>query len=76
MRLFIGLALPPAVKRQIRSTQHGIHDARWQNSNQLHLTLNFIGQVPKDQADALIRLVSTFPFTPFELQLTGAGRFG
>lgn len=76
MRLFIGLALPPAVKRQIRATQHGIRDARWQNSNQLHLTLNFIGHVPEDQADALIELVSTFQFTPFELQLTGAGRFG
>ncbi|MDX1756062.1 MAG: RNA 2',3'-cyclic phosphodiesterase [Marinobacter sp.] len=76
MRLFIGLTLPGAIKRQIRATQHGIRHARWQNSNQLHLTLNFIGQVPEDQAPALCELVSAFQFAPFSLQLTGAGRFG
>ncbi len=76
MRLFIGLALPPDIKQQVLATQHRCPGARWQNANQLHLTLNFLGQVAEDQAPALCRLVSDFSFTPFSLQLAGAGHFG
>ncbi|MDC0661586.1 RNA 2',3'-cyclic phosphodiesterase [Marinobacter sp. SS21] len=76
MRLFIGLALPAEIKQQVLATQHRCSGARWQNANQLHLTLNFIGQVAEDQAPALCNLVSDFSFTPFSLQLAGAGRFG
>lgn len=76
MRLFIGLELPDPIKDQLLACQGGIPGARWQNRRQLHLTLNFIGQVADDQVPSLQALVSEFEVKPVTLQLQGVGHFG
>ena len=59
-RLFIAIPLPPAVTGMVRqivarlSTDEAL-PVRWVEADQAHLTLQFIGEVPGEQAE-LIRM--------------------
>lgn len=75
MRLFIGLELPAAIKTQVLATHMPLAHARWQTDEQLHLTLNFLGNVPDNDCAGIERLVQTFGLGHFNLTLTGAGHF-
>jgi 2'-5' RNA ligase len=78
-RLFIALRPPPAVRSALLSLSHGmsgdVPGARWQDDDQLHLTLRFVGAVERpvaeDVAAALARLVAPAP----SVALAGVGRF-
>lgn len=76
MRLFTGLELPDTIKSQLLARQSGIAGGRWQNHNQLHLTLNFIGEIPLDEVAPIQALVSGLEIEPAELKLKGVGHFG
>lgn len=75
-RLFVGLELPEDIKHQLLKVQGRVPGARWQTAEQLHLTLNFIGD-----ADALLeqnirQALQDLPSPAFEIALAGVGRFG
>lgn len=74
-RLFIGIRPPEAIRDQLIDIMDDSADFRWQNEEQLHLTLRFIGDVERpiagDIADALGRVQAT----SFALKLSGVGRF-
>jgi 2'-5' RNA ligase len=63
VRLFIALAVPEAIKRELRRAQsvlrRGLPDGvvRWVRSEQMHLTLRFLGNVRCDKVEELIYCV-------------------
>ena len=50
-RLFLGLDLPDPIDFDLQLLAGGVPGARWQQADQLHLTLHFIGRFAAAQAD-------------------------
>lgn len=73
MRLFVALRPPPDVRAALAALAGGIEGARWQSDNQLHLTLAFIGEVDRPQAEAAAQALATLVAPPLDLSL---GQFG
>jgi 2'-5' RNA ligase len=74
-RLFIGIRPPNVIRDLLIDAMDDSADFRWQDEDQLHLTLRFIGEVERpianDVADALGRIHAA----PLELSIAGVGRF-
>jgi len=81
VRAFIALELPKVTRDalsdvQARLSQHAPRGSvRWVNSDNIHLTLKFLGQVPTAQIEAislaLRRAVGALPVFPFEVMRVG-----
>lgn len=76
IRLFVGLALPQTHRQHLNIISHGIPGARWVASENLHITLRFIGEVDEDVAEDLAQALSRVSATPFEITLKELGTFG
>jgi 2'-5' RNA ligase len=50
-------------------------DFRWQQDEQLHLTLRFVGEVERPLAEDLAAALAAIRSPSFELRLRGTGRF-
>ncbi len=82
-RLFVSIAVPGPVRNEIEQVQMRMQQAlksesvRWTRSDQIHLTLRFLGNVPvekiQDLTAALAQATSTF--SAFDLRATGLGFF-
>jgi len=74
-RLFVAIRPPEEIRDLLIDAMDDSPDFRWQNDEQLHLTLRFIGEVDRplasDVADALSRIRSA----PLNLRIKGVGRF-
>jgi 2'-5' RNA ligase len=53
----------------------GLDGARWQSDEQLHLTLRFVGEVERPQADDLALALSRISFQPLNISIHGVGHF-
>ncbi len=75
IRLFVALRPPRAVRDALCDVMEGVAAARWQDDEQLHITLRFIGEVERpvaeDVADALGQVHAAAPI----VALAGVGRF-
>ena len=76
MRLFVALPLPDPVAQSLLLIQGGVPGARWQTSEQLHLTLRFIGEVDNQTAILLDEVLAGIHAPAFEMQLHAVGQFG
>jgi 2'-5' RNA ligase len=75
-RLFLALRPPEAIRdRLLDLMDEGLPTLRWQDEDQLHVTLRFIGEVERGQAEDLAAALTAFRFPAFELRLAGVGRF-
>ncbi len=74
-RLFVALRPPPAIRALLLDTMGGVPRARWQDDEQLHLTLRFIGEVESRVEDDLAAAVGQVHAPAPELSLAGVGRF-
>lgn len=74
-RLFIAIRPPAELRARLLSFMGGIAGARWQDDDQLHLTLRFIGNADRHQANDLAASLGTIRFTPFAISLSGLGQF-
>ncbi|MDP5279260.1 RNA 2',3'-cyclic phosphodiesterase [Sphingomonas sp. DG1-23] len=74
-RLFVGLRPPPTIRAQLLALMGGVSGARWQDDAQLHLTLRFIGEVERPQAEDVAIALSNVHFPPIEVSLDGVGEF-
>lgn len=74
-RLFVGIDPPDSVKIQLLDLMGGVAGARWQSEAQLHLTLRFIGEVDRHQANDIAAALESLHHPRFELHLAGAGAF-
>lgn len=83
MRLFIGIELDDRLRTAAveiaeslkRALGRGV-DARWIGSENLHITLCFLGEVEESRVESLIRVLDTpFGEAAFDLEINGAGVF-
>lgn len=74
-RLFVAIHPPAAIREQLVDLMEGIRGARWTDEDQLHLTLRFIGEVDRHQADDVAAALGSIHHPRFEIALTGLGSF-
>ncbi len=78
MRAFVALTLPTAARAAIRAAAaqlQGRGDVRWTPAEQLHVTLQFFGDVDAAQADRLIVSLRQLRWRAPLLRLSGTGQF-
>lgn len=75
-RLFVAIRPPHAIRSQLLGLMGGVRGARWQDDDQLHITLRFIGEVNVNQAEDIAAALSTVRAASFEAALAGVGCFG
>lgn len=74
-RLFVALRPPETIRNQLLDLEDGVDGARWQDEEQLHLTLRFIGEVEGRQADDIALALGQLRHASFALRLSGVGTF-
>jgi RNA 2',3'-cyclic 3'-phosphodiesterase len=74
-RLFAALRPPPPVRDALLGAQGGVERARWQDEDQLHLTLRFVGEVDRHAAEDLSDALAGVTAPGFTLALRGVGHF-
>ena len=74
-RLFFGIRPPPTLRDALIDTMDGIEGARWQDDDQLHLTLRYVGEVSTPMANDLADGALAIRFAPFDLSIAGCGVF-
>jgi len=75
IRLFVGLALPENIKKQVLSLDKNLVGAAWKNEEKLHLTLSFVGNTEEPRAEELMRELRFIRFPTFHLALKEIGYF-
>jgi 2'-5' RNA ligase len=71
LRLFTALPLPPNAIQTLGALQQGLPGTRWIRSENLHLTLRFLGQTPAGEVSAIATALQDVRFPPFAFSLAG-----
>jgi len=74
-RLFVAIRPPEAVLDLLLDTMEGLPGVRWQDEQQLHLTLRFVGEVERPLAEDLAAALGALRFEAFAMRIAGIGRF-
>ncbi|MEH3038439.1 MAG: RNA 2',3'-cyclic phosphodiesterase, partial [Sphingomonas paucimobilis] len=74
-RLFVALRPSPAMRRKLLDIMDGVDGARWQDEEQLHVTLRYIGEVERPVAEDIAIALQAVHAPAFDLALSGVGRF-
>jgi 2'-5' RNA ligase len=74
-RLFVAIRPPLSVRDLLIDAMDDSPDFRWQDDEQLHLTLRFVGEVERPVAEDLAAALGRIRARPFEIRLKGVGRF-
>ena len=75
IRLFVALRPPPEIRAQLAATMDGVLGARWQDDDQLHLTLRFIGEIERPVAEDVAAALAHVHAEAPVVTLSGVGRF-
>ena len=74
-RLFVALRPPDHVRDALIDTMEALEGARWQDDEQLHLTLRFVGEVDRTQAEDLAGALARVRMKQFQVEIAGVGHF-
>ena len=74
--LFVALRLPPPLRDALDAVMDGVPGARWQDEEQLHLTLRYVGPVAPRQAEDVCDALAGVRAPPLHFAAAGAGAFG
>ena len=74
-RLFVAIRPPEDIRDLLVDAMEHSPDFRWQDDEQLHLTLRFIGEVERPMADDLADALSRIRAQVFSIRVDGVGRF-
>ncbi|MGB3167172.1 MAG: RNA 2',3'-cyclic phosphodiesterase [Alteraurantiacibacter sp.] len=74
-RLFVALRPPQRVCDALLDTMEGVAGARWQDADNLHITLRFIGEVNRHMFADICTVLSTVPFRPFPVRIASVSHF-
>ena len=74
-RLFVAIRPPRPIREQLLGLMEGVQGVRWQDDDQLHLTLAFVGEVDRHQAEDIAAALGNVRHGPFEIRLDGIGTF-
>lgn len=81
LRVFVALCLPETIIRWLADRQQALKahhlPIQWVRPENIHLTLQFLGEIPEEQADAVCRAVGQAAalIPPFTLAARGVGVF-
>ena len=75
LRLFIAVDPPADLRANVEALMGQVHNARWVNPRQLHITLRFMGDTPDDALSSIRDRLARVKQDCFNLQLRGAGVF-
>ena len=81
MRCFVAIELPQEVRDGLAGLQERLSSVgravRWTRTDQIHLTLKFLGELPDDKVPALCEAAGGVArrFAPFEFEVGGTGCF-
>ena len=79
MRLFIALDLDEAIRNRIALFLDGVRgfapDVRWVQSESLHVTLKFIGEMPNERVEEIKQSLSKVESGPLEITFRAFGFF-
>ena len=75
-RLFVAARPPGFVREQLLDLMEGVPGARWQDDEQLHITLRFIGAVDSPIAEDIAAALGCVDQASFTVALDGLGTFG
>src|SRR3954447_7022999 len=74
-RLFVALRPPEPVRDLLIDAMDDSADFRWQDEQQLHLTLRFVGEVDRPIAEDLAANLGRIRGDRFSIRVSGVGRF-
>lgn len=74
-RLFVGIELPNDVRVRLAALCSGLPGAKWIDSENMHLTIRFIGEVDGALAEDIDMALSRVAAPPFDIVLSGIGCF-
>ena len=74
-RLFVAIRPPEPIRDLLIDAMDVSPDFRWQDEEQLHLTLRFIGEVERPLANDLADALGRVRARPFAARIAGVGRF-
>jgi 2'-5' RNA ligase len=75
MRLFVAVRPPAVVRDALLGTMGGVAAARWQDDDQLHLTLRFIGEADRHAAADIAAALAEVRHPAIAARLGGFGHF-
>jgi len=75
MRSFLAIDIDENVKQKILKLQYKCDGVRWLRPDQIHLTLNFFGELSDDKIQILISKLKAIKTHKFELSLSSCGFF-
>ncbi len=76
IRLFVGIEPPENIKKRLLLLKGGVPNARWIQKENLHITLQFIGEVEEPQAVEIDEALLKIEAPAFDVSLSGTGFFG
>lgn len=74
-RLFVAIRPPQQVRDLLLDAMGDNPDFRWEDEDQLHLTLRFAGELERPVADDLADALTRVRASRLELRIAGVGRF-
>lgn len=74
-RLFVAIRPPADIRAALLAIMGGVVGARWQDDDQLHLTLRFVGEIDRHRANDLADALREIRFPPFDIRLSGVASF-
>jgi RNA 2',3'-cyclic 3'-phosphodiesterase len=74
-RLFVGIRPPSAMREALLAMQGEVAGARWQDGEQLHITLRFIGEVDRHRAEDVAAALGGVHHPAFQVAVAGLGSF-
>jgi RNA 2',3'-cyclic 3'-phosphodiesterase len=74
-RLFAAIRPPEHIRDLLIDAMDDSPDFRWQDEEQLHLTLRFIGEIDRRVANDLADALGRIRARPFSIRIGGVGRF-
>lgn len=76
IRLFTAIPVPDDLRARLSLMAAGIEGARWVPSENLHITLHFIGDVSEDRLEDIVAALDDVGASRLSITLDGAGFFG
>ena len=74
-RLFVGIDPPLMMKEALLEVMGGVIGARWQDEDQLHMTLRFLGERPMREANDIAEALAGVRARSVPLGIDGVGLF-
>jgi len=74
-RLFVAIRPPEPIRDLLIDAMDDSADFRWQDEEQLHITLRFAGEVDRPMAEDLAAALARIHAERFSLRVRGVGRF-